>query len=503
MICTKCNFSLAPGVRACPRCGRSVAPRATGSVYRSRTKRRSKGWVVLVLILAAVVAFNAYADTDIPTAPETPETPVTHVTDATSDDNAVFENDWTLPESTVTTTRNDSTVVTQHIGPTDPTTRYTTRYTMQNAQILNPTTRPTAKPTTKASSAATSVKGFPDPEIHYFSSRLTGRMRQNVVAIYKAVTGFQKSCVLPVPVSSDEVRDLLYILRYDCPELMQLQENAAFNYTYAKGSKKAGSFEIPYALSKSQYANHFSAVEKEMAKLDKKVKNLSDAQKQKYIYDYLVSTNTYNFNGQYSGSPYGVLINKQGKCDGFAFTIKWALNRWGIECIAVCGDPKDKNETIGHAWNVVKVNGTWVDLDVNPEIQHNKKLGWPAFYGIYNTPAYNQQNFKLRSAFTSYGAVPGSDSLSLSYHKQNGTLVAAGGDWKAALERAVLLGKKNGNGVAILQFSNASDMKKCNNGLNAALQEIVQKQNLFSGGWSWKSYYYNSPYVIGIRLSAA
>ncbi len=61
-----------------------------------------------------------------------------------------------------------------------------------------------------------------------------------------------------------------------------------------------------------------------------------------------------------SHTPYGLLLNQKAVCDGYAdaFLILMRLN--DIECITVTGNADGES----HAWNQVKVDGSWYNVDV-------------------------------------------------------------------------------------------------------------------------------------------
>ena len=51
-------------------------------------------------------------------------------------------------------------------------------------------------------------------------------------------------------------------------------------------------------------------------------------------------------------------------CDGYAYTYQWLLDYLGIDCIVVYGDSTLRGKPEGHAWNKVKLDGKWYNVDV-------------------------------------------------------------------------------------------------------------------------------------------
>lgn len=63
----------------------------------------------------------------------------------------------------------------------------------------------------------------------------------------------------------------------------------------------------------------------------------------------------------------GPLLNKKAVCEGIAKATKYLLNRKGIECELVLGKLKE-DQSVFHAWNVVRIDGVWYHIDVTADI---------------------------------------------------------------------------------------------------------------------------------------
>ncbi|MBQ4232135.1 MAG: hypothetical protein II699_02555 [Lachnospiraceae bacterium] len=94
-------------------------------------------------------------------------------------------------------------------------------------------------------------------------------------------------------------------------------------------------------------------------------KGMSDYDKEEAIHDYIVKNCIYQkgSEGTKAGSdiytPYGVLIDGAAVCNGYAETMYLLLNACGIESQVVVGKADGEN----HAWNIVKIDGVWYQLD--------------------------------------------------------------------------------------------------------------------------------------------
>ncbi|AOT01775.1 hypothetical protein ESP131_16375 [Exiguobacterium sp. U13-1] len=86
----------------------------------------------------------------------------------------------------------------------------------------------------------------------------------------------------------------------------------------------------------------------------------SDEQKIRYVNDYVVRHTTYRLKSKESPyTPYSILMNGEGVCDGYALTTLLLLEAAGVEVRYIDG----KVSSGLHAWNMVKAKGNWYHLD--------------------------------------------------------------------------------------------------------------------------------------------
>ena len=101
---------------------------------------------------------------------------------------------------------------------------------------------------------------------------------------------------------------------------------------------------------------------------------MSEADKVKTIYRFITNYVTYDEAAEaasLAGTPediahtaYGALINGKAVCQGFACLFYAMCENVGIEARIISGTA-DNGETVGdHAWNKVKIDGTWYCADV-------------------------------------------------------------------------------------------------------------------------------------------
>ncbi len=117
--------------------------------------------------------------------------------------------------------------------------------------------------------------------------------------------------------------------------------------------------------------------------IDKNIGNqrMTEYQKELVLHDYLVENCTYSFGDKSNDNEYrayGALIEGRAVCNGYAEAMALLLSCAGVENRYVVGtvhsgsrsamaeentQPVDSEKKENHAWNQVKLNGTWYHLD--------------------------------------------------------------------------------------------------------------------------------------------
>lgn len=88
---------------------------------------------------------------------------------------------------------------------------------------------------------------------------------------------------------------------------------------------------------------------------------LSDYEKVKYIYEYIINTTEYNLNSTDNQNICSVFLNGESVCMGYAKTMQYLLLKQDIFCTLVNGTALEGEE---HAWNMVLLEGQYYHVDV-------------------------------------------------------------------------------------------------------------------------------------------
>lgn len=223
---------------------------------------------------------------------------------------------------------------------------------------------------------------------HYYES-LTSPVKEfyeamQMVAEDPVSADYYINVKLPNPITEEEFQKAYFMayqaLCFDHPEFFWL-------YNYSKASILCGSedfqsiyFSIPESYKTfEQDMNAFNqAVDQFLAQIDA---NASDLEKTRQIHDKLCELVTYDYKvlemgndpAAYSDlahSAYGVLVeNSRGDkntavCDGYSLAFQYLLTQSGIEAVLIPGKAGTSTSDMGgHAWNVVKLDGQWYEID--------------------------------------------------------------------------------------------------------------------------------------------
>ncbi|MBO7336110.1 MAG: hypothetical protein J6U42_04140 [Lachnospiraceae bacterium] len=105
------------------------------------------------------------------------------------------------------------------------------------------------------------------------------------------------------------------------------------------------------------------AAVKEISRLSDewKLSTKSDIQKIRTVHDSIISSIAYdNYASAASHTPYGLLSTGLAVCDGYSDTFRIFMLINGIDCITVEG----YTDSTSHAWNQVKLDGKWYNIDL-------------------------------------------------------------------------------------------------------------------------------------------
>lgn len=152
----------------------------------------------------------------------------------------------------------------------------------------------------------------------------------------------------------DSVTDEMWVKVYGC---VSLQEPQLFWFSSQKIFKgKLRYWEVDTELIASMQSEIDASVGKILAQAEGK----SDYEKLKIFHDSIVLSNDFVKELGFNHTIYGAFCGGKIQCEGYAKAMQYLCDLSGIESMTVAGTNESGDS---HAWNVVKVDGNWYNLD--------------------------------------------------------------------------------------------------------------------------------------------
>ena len=189
-------------------------------------------------------------------------------------------------------------------------------------------------------------------------------MNKQQQAVYHAMkTGIQ-SLAPSFPclrMEGKELTDVFLKLRLDCPEIFFV---SGFHFRYYPDSANV-ELSPEYLFDKNKIKDHQKAMKARVEKLVRPAVTMAELEKEQYVHDFICQNVRYDkLKKSYSHEILGPLGQGVGVCEGIAKTVKILCDQLGIWCIVVISEANpEKNIKYRHAWNIVKIGGTYYHLD--------------------------------------------------------------------------------------------------------------------------------------------
>lgn len=242
---------------------------------------------------------------------------------------------------------------------------------------------------------------------------------------------------------------LMTLIYGNCPELFQIDGNATYYYNSVDrdGEKMVtGISELSYHMDEDTYRRAYQQCDRIVQEVVSGAAGLSAREAELHAYRYVTGHCVYDLSTPYCGTLYGALVEGRTKCDGTGKTMQWILEQMGIVCLSISGAPLDGGN--GHQWNVAEIDGIFYDLDATADLGNQ---GDKLLYGRFNVDNHLIRDlYPIGDGYLSCFTIPGTDSMSGSYHARNHTRVESDADCGPILaQQFSQVIQKNGGNFAI------------------------------------------------------
>jgi len=274
--------------------------------------------------------------------------------------------------------------------------------------------------------------------------QLSEREQAIYEALMRGISEKSENVQFPYEISGDE-----YTKVY-C--LFEKQEGEAFylgsSYFVSDKMRRA---HIEYRDDTDTFAEKEAAlsnVEKEV--IGGLPKSEDDYDKVLYIHDYIVKNCEYvtGEEASYNSTAYGCLVDHKANCEGYSKAFGLLAADAGLESVLVLGRT-DKDEN--HAWNQVKVNGEWYNIDVTwddtDDDGMDRKLNF-----LCDDDMFGKNHYPRDNNFEIYEC----KALAANYYVRNGRWAETEEEAEEILRNAL---RDGGTGVELV-FSNQKAYRK-------------------------------------------
>ncbi|MBP3304720.1 MAG: hypothetical protein J6L24_02005 [Oscillospiraceae bacterium] len=329
---------------------------------------------------------------------------------------------------------------------------------------------------------------IPNFELKYFLNALDDRKLDIVCLLYQSMMNFEESCAMPAGVYQEDIETLLPLLAVECPELFQVDFLQNIQYSYNKTSKEIIQLQIPYRLDADIYADMLSQCDTVIDGFIADTAGIPDAEKEKYVFDSIARTCRYSIDAAHAGTAYGALVSGSAKCDGISLAMKWCMEEMKIQCLCVTAECP--GETVGHAWNIINLDGAYYTLDLTMSVrdENDSDAGVEdiVYYQYNVSDAWAKERYVIRPYLERCAEIPACGSNAESYYAKLGYFVFAGVDptgiLNSALEAAAVQGEK-----VCIQFESEADYRSFLENMEEYAQQWFASQNRQYSTVRWTS----------------
>lgn len=275
--------------------------------------------------------------------------------------------------------------------------------------------------------------------------------------LYDAVMGFERKHQLSRTVSVSDINRYMFILNYCCPDIMQI--NGEFSYEHNGDAVSSVSFT--YIMTLDEYIKNYDAVMDIVGSVANTVKDRTELEKERFIYDFIIDTSTYNKTTKHSCNSYGLLVERRARCEGYSKTFSLMMWAVGIDCYTVWGYAGE-----AHSWNVVKLGDKYYFADPTWDDQDGSRTHYGYFNVDLNT--MTRANHTLHSHLS--GLLPTCDSIDMSVPFLEGTYIDASQNVRERLGEIIATATENGKTEIYIKVANSLQYSTLE---NAAMKTAV------------------------------
>ncbi|MGX8714531.1 MAG: transglutaminase domain-containing protein [Lachnospiraceae bacterium] len=219
--------------------------------------------------------------------------------------------------------------------------------------------------------------GLADPE-GYLYLKLDKEEKAVYDQILKACFAFGDEVKLDTR-DEDLIEKIYYYVVADHPDIFWTEGYKISKISLA-GQIISISFVPKFSMSKEEAADWKKTINSKVKKIFKKQKEagiptssgsdqdhnskdkITDYDRIKYAFDYIVLHTDYEAGAEHNQNICSVFGKGRSVCQGYSAALQYLLQRQGMQAVTVNGEILEDGSS--HAWNYVKADGKWYQLDI-------------------------------------------------------------------------------------------------------------------------------------------
>lgn len=317
-------------------------------------------------------------------------------------------------------------------------------------------------------------------DVYYYYELLDKKEK----AIYDSILSGYNGLIsdIELKINKSNLNKMILMVAADHPELFWVDSN----YEYVTNTRNDTIVLRPqYNCSEKEKDKReseiLSSTESILAELSAET---DEYEKVKKVFEYLIDTIVYELDAPDNQNIYSTLVNKRSVCAGYAKATQYLLQKAGITTLYVTGEIANRGY---HAWNIVKCDGDYYQLDTTfgdsnytnlvkgEELELPSELTYNYAYLCCNDSVMYRDHKKDETL-----SVPSCTKWDNNYYIRNGIYYE---QYSAEIDDAIADSVKKGNRYWQCEFSNKDAYAEMLDKLKERLYaNIIFEQNKNSGG---------------------
>lgn len=200
---------------------------------------------------------------------------------------------------------------------------------------------------------------------------------------------FEENIILERTVSKERLEKICKLIYLEETSLYYISKE--YSVSFNAETEEVSSVQLSYVFDHDEVTSmNVMSEERINSILAKITPEMDTVDIIKLFHDEIVLNCRYSVEGKYSSTPYGVFVDGNALCEGYARAFAILCNKVGIENLFATGcqtvTDADGNEyPEEHIWNMVKVDGLWYNIDIT-----------------WDDPTTSSKQNELDEAFLSY-----------------------------------------------------------------------------------------------------